>query len=166
MNRNTLSKPRYLHILMHIFSWPNSDIMRSVVYLYTAWVLLTFKHFCSRTKSERGEKFRLNYMKKTAKTWMSPINDNPWSSAQAKYHRVCSDIHQRRLQRLGPVGESLQSLIIQSQSVPAEYIVFFFEASLPAAAWFLFFVFFPLPGTSHKTHTSKPHTAPPLLRLT
>lgn len=149
---------------MHIFSWPNADIMWSVVYLYTAWVLLMFKHFCSRTKSERGKKFSLNDIKKTVKTCMSPINDYAWSSVQAKYHRACSDIHQRRLQRLGPVGESLQFLIIQSQSVPAEYIVFFFEASLPAAVCFLFFS--PLPGTSHKTHTSKPHTAPPLLRLT
>lgn len=36
----------------------------------------------------------------------------------------------------GASGESLQFLIIQSQSVPAEYIVFLFEASLQAAAFF------------------------------
>lgn len=116
-----------------------------------------FKHFCSRTNSEGGKKFCLNYMKKTVKTCLSPINDNPWSSAQAKYHRACSDIHQRRLQRLGPVGESLQFLIIQSQSVPAEYIVFFFEASLPAAACF-FFVFFPPSQEPHTKHTQASHT--------
>lgn len=49
----------------------------------------------------------------------------------------------------GASGESLQFLIIQSQSVPAEYIVFLFEASQPAAPFY--------PGASHKTHKNK-HT--------
>lgn len=50
----------------------------------------------------------------------------------------------------GASGESLQFLIIQSQSVPAEYIVFLFEASLPAAAFF--------PQEPHTKHTKNKHT--------